>query len=139
MFQSLPFFLGKMRRVFAFLHQGENKTLMKCEIRKTGGVTLFSVQGDAVFNQLGDIREKVLGEIMPSAGGTFLLDLGGVVMIDSAGVGFIVSVYKAVVSINGQFAVIRPRGDVRSVLETVGLSPGFFNIHESEGEALKAL
>lgn len=112
---------------------------MKCDVRKAGKVTLFSVQGDVVFNQLSDIRETVLGGIMPSSGGTFLLDLGGAEMIDSAGVGFIVSVYKTVVSVNGQFAVIRPRGDVRSVLETVGLSPGFFNIYESEDEAVKAL
>lgn len=128
-----------MRRVFVFLHQGEVKTAMKCEIRKTGKVTLFHVQGDIVFNQLSDIRGTVLGEIMPAAGGTFLLDLGGAGMIDSAGVGFIVSVYKAVVSINGQFAVIRPCGDVQSILETVGLSPGFFNIYKSEDDAVKAL
>lgn len=112
---------------------------MKCEIRKTGNVTLFHVQGDIIFNQLSDIREMVLGEIMPAAGGTFLLDLDGAGMIDSAGVGFIVSVYKAAASVNGQFAVIRPRGDVQSVLETVGLSPGFFNIYKSEDDAVKAL
>lgn len=112
---------------------------MKCEIRKAGKVTLFSIQGDIAFNQISDIREKVLGEIMPSSGGTFLLDLGGGGLVDSAGVGFIISVYKTVVSASGQFAIIRPRADVKSMLETVGLSPGFFNIFESEDDAVEAL
>lgn len=100
---------------------------MKCEIRKAGKVTPFSIQGDVAFNQISDSREKVLGEIMPSSGGTFLLDLNGAGMVDSAGVGFIVSVYKAVVSTNGQFAVLRPRADVKSMLETVGPSSDFFS------------
>lgn len=111
---------------------------MKCEIRKAGSVTLFSIQGDVVFNHLNDIRETIKGEMVQSTTDKFLIDLGGVGMIDSAGVGFIVSVYKTVLSRKGTFALVRPNDAVKSVLQTVGLTR-LFNIYESEDEAIKAI
>lgn len=111
---------------------------MKCEIRKAGSVTLFSIQGDVVFNHLNDIRETIKGEMVKSTTDKFLIDLGGVGMIDSAGVGFIVSVYKTVLSRKGTFALVRPNDAVKSVLQTVGLTR-LFNIYESEDEAIKAI
>ncbi len=111
---------------------------MKCEVRKAGKVTLFSVQGDVIFNQMSEIREMVMGEIVHSSNGKFLLILGGVDLIDSSGVGFIISVYKTAVSRNGKFAIVCPKSDVTTVLQTVGLVPRLFNIYENEDEAIKA-
>ncbi len=112
---------------------------MKCEIKKTRGVTLFKVQGNIVFNRITDIRETVLGEIVRSPNGKFLIDIGDAQLLDSAGVGFIVSVYKTAASCNGKFAIVRPNGDVKTMLRTVGLVPRLFNIYESEDEAIKAI
>lgn len=111
---------------------------MKCEIRKVGSVTLFNIQGDIVFNHLNDIRETIKGEMVSSTTDKFLIDLGRVGMIDSAGVGFIVSVYKTVLSRKGSFAIVRPNDAVKSVLQTVGLTR-LFNIYESEDEGIKAI
>lgn len=111
---------------------------MKCEIRKVGNVTLFSLHGDVIFGHLAQIRETFKSEVAQSSTGKFLLDLGGAERIDSAGVGFVVSIYQTIVARKGAFAIICPDGAVKSVLQTVGLSR-LFNIYESEDEAIKAL
>ncbi len=111
---------------------------MRCETRKVGNVTLFAIHGDIVFNHLNEIRETIKGEMVQSSTDKFLIDLGDVGMIDSAGVGFIVSVYKTVLSRKGAFALLRPNEAVKSVLQTVGLTR-LFNVYESEDEAIKAI
>jgi len=111
---------------------------MRCEIRKVGNVTVFGVTGDIVFNHLNEIREAIKKEMGQATTDKFLIDLSSVGMIDSAGVGFIVSVYKTVLSRKGSFALVNPNEAVKSVLHTVGLTR-LFNIYESEDEAIKAI
>lgn len=111
---------------------------MKCEVKKVGNVTIFVIVGDVVFSHLNTIREVVKTEMADTSSNKFLLNLTGVGMIDSAGVGFIVSVYKTVLSSKGSFALINPNEAVESVLQTVGLTR-LFKIYESEDEAIKAI
>lgn len=103
---------------------------MKGEIRKAGNVTLFSIQGDIVFKNLSEIRETIKGEIVQSSNDKFLLDLGGVGMIDSAGVGFIVSVYKTVLSRKGTFALVRPNDEMKEPVSNRGAQPPLQHIRQ---------
>lgn len=111
---------------------------MRCEIKKVGNVTIFNIDGDVVFNHLNEIRETIKSEMADSTTDKFLINLNGVGMIDSAGVGFVVSVYKTVLSRKGSFALVKPNEAVKSVLQTVGLTR-LFNVYESEDEAVKAI
>jgi anti-anti-sigma factor len=111
---------------------------MKCDIKKVGNVTIFGINGDVVFSHLNEVREVIKKEMSETASNKFLLDLTKVGMIDSAGVGFIVSVYKTVLSSKGSFALINPNEAVESVLQTVGLTR-LFKVYESEDEAIKAI
>jgi len=111
---------------------------MRCETKKAGNVTVFQINGDIIFNHLNEIRETIKKEMGEAETDKFLIDLSHVGMIDSAGVGFIVSVYKTVLSRKGAFALINPNEAVKSVLQTVGLTR-LFNIYESEDEAIKAI
>ena len=111
---------------------------MICETKKVGNVNIFVFAGDVVFSNLKDLREIVKREVGNATSNKFLLDLTRVGMIDSAGVGFIVSVYKTVLSSNGSFALINPSEAVENVLQTVGLTR-ILKVYESEDEALKAV
>jgi anti-anti-sigma factor len=111
---------------------------MKCETKKVGNVTIFVIVGDVVFSHLNEVREVIKKEMADTSSNKVLLDLTKVGMIDSAGVGFIVSVYKTVLSSKGSFALINPNEAVESVLQTVGLTR-LFKVYESEDEAIKAI
>lgn len=111
---------------------------MKCETKKVGNVMIFSVSGDIVFNYLNEIRDIIKKEMGIADTDKFLIDLSNVGMVDSAGVGFIVSIYKTVLSRKGSFALLNPNEVVKNVLETVGLTR-LFKVFESEDEAVKAI
>ncbi|MDH5542631.1 MAG: STAS domain-containing protein [Nitrospinota bacterium] len=111
---------------------------MKCESKVLGDLSIFTVEGDIVFNYLSEIREIIKGQIDSSDTQKFAINLENVGIIDSAGVGFIVSVYKSVLSKKGKFGLIGPNESVENVLETVGLTR-LFKVFKSEDEAVKAL
>lgn len=111
---------------------------MKCDTRKVGGVTLFDITGDIVFNNLNELREVIKKEMNEPETDKVLINLDNVGMIDSAGVGFIVSVYKTVLSRKGSFALVQPNEVVKNVLQTVGLTR-LFKVFENEDEAVKSI
>lgn len=116
----------------------EGSRIMKCEVRNVRDVTLFRLHGDIDFTHLSDIRETIKGEIIRSSTQKFLIDLSGVGKIDSAGVGFIVSVYKTVLSRKGTFALVHPNNALNNVFISVGLNR-LFKIYEHENEAITAV
>lgn len=111
---------------------------MKCGIRKTGDITLFVMRGDIVRGQIEELRKIIMNEMAQSSTSKVLIDLEGVGMIDSTGVGFIVSIYKAVVSRNGIFGISRSNETVSREFRILGLTR-FFKIYESEDEAILAI
>ncbi|MFQ5431410.1 MAG: STAS domain-containing protein [Nitrospinota bacterium] len=111
---------------------------MKCETRKVDGVTLFDITGDIVFNNLNELREVIKAEMNEPETDKVLISLSDVGMIDSAGVGFIVSVYKTVLSRKGSFALVQPNDAVKNVLQTVGLTR-LFKVFDNEEEAVKSI
>jgi anti-sigma B factor antagonist len=111
---------------------------MRCDTRKVGGVTLFDIAGDIVFNNLNELREVIKKEMNEPETDKVLINLDNVGMIDSAGVGFIVSVYKTVLSGKGSFALVKPNEAVKNVLQTVGLTR-LFKVFENEDEAVKLI
>jgi anti-anti-sigma factor len=111
---------------------------MKCDSKVVGDATIFAIQGDIVFNYLSEIREIIKGQIGNADTDKFLINLEDVGIIDSAGVGFIVSVYKSVLSRKGSFGLINPNEAVENVLETVGLTR-LFKVFKSEDEAVKGI
>ena len=111
---------------------------MNCETRVESGITIFRIDGDIVFNSLNEIRETIKSDIAGADTDKFAIDLSGVEIIDSAGVGFIVSVYKSVLSQKGSFGLISPTEPVKNVLQAVGLTR-LFKVFESLGEAVEGL
>lgn len=111
---------------------------MKCESRKVDGVTVCDIAGDIVFNNLTELREVIKKEMNEPDTTKVLLNLADVGIIDSAGVGFIVSVYKTVLSRKGSFALVQPNDAVKNVLQTVGLTR-LFKVFDSEVEAVESI
>lgn len=111
---------------------------MQCEIRNLGDVTVFAMRGDLVHSRMKDVRKIIMDEMAQSSTNKFIIDLGETAMIDSSGLGFIVSVYRAVVSRKGAFSVSRPNETVGREFKTLGLTR-FFKMHETEGQAIEAI
>ncbi len=111
---------------------------MKCESRLEGNTTVLDINGDVVFNTLSEIREVIKQKMNEPDSGNLIINLSNVGMIDSAGVGFIVSMYKTILSRKGCFALAEPNATVKDVLQTVGLTR-LFKIFDTEGEAVKSM
>lgn len=110
---------------------------MKCVSRKEGDIIVFDINDDIVFSSLGEIRETMDRELAGPDSGKVLINLSNVGMIDSAGIGFIVSVYKSLLTRKGFFGLINPNESVKSVLQTVGLTR-LFKVFDTEDEAVKS-
>ncbi len=111
---------------------------MKCGAKVVEDVTIFLIDGDIVFNNLAEIRETIKADLEKAETSKFLIDLSTVGIIDSAGVGFVVSIYKTILSKKGSFALISPNAAVENVLQTVGLTR-LFKVFTDEDEAVKNL
>lgn len=111
---------------------------MRCESRKKGDMIVLDINGDIVFNTLSEIREVVKQEMNEPDSSNLLINLSNVGMVDSAGVGFIVSMYKTILSRKGGFALAEPNEEVKNVLQTVGLTR-LFKIFDTEEEAVKSM
>jgi len=108
---------------------------MNCSTKVVENVTIFSIDGNIVFNNLVEIREKIKAELDKAETENYMVNLSGVGIIDSAGVGFIVSVYKTVLSKKGNFSLVGPNDAVKNVLETVGLTR-LFKVYGEEAEGI---
>lgn len=111
---------------------------MKSQVRDVGDVRVIELKGKIAIGS-GDVELRRLIDKALEAGKTkVVLDLAGVSSIDSSGIGEMVSCYTSVTRRGGQMALMRLSPKINDILQVTQLIT-VFDVHENEGEALKAL
>ncbi len=102
------------------------------------GVTVLSPAGRLTIGPslaaLAEAIEETCREAVPRV----VLDLGGVTYVDSAALGEIVAARRRVLAAGGAFAVARPRGKVRDLLDLTRLGD-LVVVRESLRDAARAV
>jgi anti-sigma B factor antagonist len=108
---------------------------LQVSIRKFADVTILDLQGRATIGCENDLLSSHLRKLTADGTLNVLLDLTGLSQVDSSGLGTIVRTFVSLVQNSGVLKLLRPRGSVKLVLETLHLLeviPSF----EDETEAL---
>jgi anti-sigma B factor antagonist len=109
------------------------------ELRATAlaGAAGIAVRGEVDLST-GPLVEEALDAAIRGSAGSFVLDLSGVEFLDSSGVGVLLRARALLGRDDRALVVVCPEGQVRRVLELVGIDD-LFALHGSREEAGRAL
>jgi anti-sigma B factor antagonist len=108
---------------------------MRCNIRKSGDVTILDLQGRLTIGE-GDyiLRENVRRELSEGAR-KILVNLEQAMVVDSSGIGEMVSGYTTTAHHGGKLKLLKPTPKLRDILHITQLIT-IFEIYDDEKEAV---
>ncbi len=89
-------------------------------VRDEGDQVVMTIHGDIDLRSSADIRAAIGEAARPDA--ELIIDLAGVRFLDSSGLGALVWARRRMQREGGDVVVVRPRRNVRRMLEVSGLS-----------------
>ena len=104
-------------------------------VRHAADVTIVDLAGIATLGPANDFLDKKLRQLIDDGTNKMLVNLADVTQLDSSGIGTIVRAFISLRHRGASLKLLRPRGNVRLVLETVHLLDVIPSI-EDEAQAI---
>jgi anti-sigma B factor antagonist len=98
-----------------------NRMGLQLSIRQFAGVAILDLQGRATIGHGNDLLSGNLRKLIRDGERNILLNLVGVTQLDSSSLTTIVRAHASLKQKGGNLKLLRPRGDVKLVLETLHL------------------
>src|SRR5271156_542080 len=137
-----PFFVGKViahshRILRIHLHLGLEGVAMGLQlfVRHAADVTIVDLAGIATIGPANDSLDSQLRQLIDGGTNKILVNLADVTQLDSSGIGTIVRAFISLKHRGASLKLLRPRGNVKLVLETVHLLDVIPSI-EDEAQAI---
>ena len=108
---------------------------LQVSIRKSADVTILDLQGRATIGRENDLLSSHLRKLIADGTLNVLLNLAGLTQVDSSSLGTIVRAFVSLGRKSGGLKLLRPRGSVKLVLETLHLLE-VIPSYEDEAQAL---
>jgi len=94
---------------------------LQLSIRKSAEVTILDLQGRATIGRGNDLLSSQLRKLIADGTANVLLNLAGLTQMDSSSLSTIVRAFVSLGRESGRLKLLRPRGSVKLVLETLHL------------------
>jgi anti-anti-sigma factor len=94
---------------------------LQISLRHVADVVVVDLQGKATIGHANDILNKQLRQLIDDGTDKILVNLADVTQLDSSSIGTIVRAFISLKHRGASLKLLRPRGNVRMVLETVHL------------------
>jgi anti-sigma B factor antagonist len=94
---------------------------LQLSIRKSAEVTILDLQGRATIGRGNDLLSSQLRKLIADGTANVLLNLAGLTQVDSSSLSTIVRAFVSLGRKSGRLKLLRPRGSVKLVLETLHL------------------
>jgi anti-sigma B factor antagonist len=94
---------------------------LQLSIRKSAEVTILDLQGRATIGRGNDLLSSELRKLIADGTANVLLNLAGLTQVDSSSLSTIVRAFVSLGRKSGRLKLLRPRGSVKLVLETLHL------------------
>ena len=108
---------------------------LQLSIRKSADVTILDLQGRATIGRGNDLLSSQLRKLIADGTPNVLLNLAGLTQVDSSSLSTIVRAFVSLGRKSGDLKLLRPRGSVKLVLETLHLLE-VIPSYEDEAQAL---
>jgi anti-sigma B factor antagonist len=108
---------------------------LQVSIRRVGDVTVVDFQGRATFGSDSDSLSDCLRKLIDDGERNVLLNLAGLTQLDSSSLSILSRAYVSLEREGGSLKLLRPRGSVKLVLETLHLL-GVIPNYEDEAQAV---
>jgi anti-sigma B factor antagonist len=105
--------------------------------RLISGVTVVDVAGEVDVHTCGLLRDRLLLAVTDAPRRSLVINLADVSFMDSTGLGVLTGVWHRMQAAEGTMALAEPSRQVRTVLDTAGLT-GTFLICDTEAQAMQA-
>ena len=105
--------------------------------RLDAGVAVVTAAGEVDVMTCGALRDGLLRAVTGGNGRGLVVNLAGVSFLDSTGLGVLVGVWHRVEAGGGRLAVAAPSRQVRSALDTAGLTKAL-SVYDLEADAVQA-
>jgi anti-sigma B factor antagonist len=90
-------------------------------VRRAADVTIVDLTGIATMGPANDFLDNKLRQLIDDGTDKILVNLANVTQLDSSGIGTIVRAFISLRHRGASLKLLRPRGNVRLVLETLHL------------------
>jgi anti-anti-sigma factor len=94
---------------------------LQVSTRRVGSVAIVDFQGRATFGSDSDSLSDCLRKLIDDGERNVLLNLAGLTQLDSTGLSILSRAYVSLRREGGSLKLLRPRGSVKLVLETLHL------------------
>jgi anti-sigma B factor antagonist len=108
---------------------------LQVSIRQFNDVTILDLQGRATIGRGNDLLSNHLRKLIGDGTRKVLLNLAGATQVDSSSLSTIVRTFVSLAHQGGSLKLLRPRGSVRLVLETLQLLEAIPS-YEDEAQAV---
>ena len=108
---------------------------LQVSIRQSADVTILDLQGRATIGRGNDLLRSHLRKVIGDGTRKVLLNLAGVTQVDSSSLSTIVRAFVSLTHQGGSLKLLRPRGSVRLILETLQLREAIPS-YEDEAQAV---
>jgi anti-sigma B factor antagonist len=110
---------------------------LQISTRESGDITILDLRGRATIGVDTDLLVSCLNKLVANSVPKLLLNLEDLTQLDSSGISAIVGTYVSLQRHAGSLKLLRPCGQVRTVLRVVRL-PEVIPTFEDEAEALNS-
>ncbi len=94
---------------------------LQLSVRHAADVVIVDLQGKATIGRASEILNNQLRQLIDNRTDKILVNLTDVTQLDSSSISTIVRAYVSLKNQGGSLKLLRPRGNVRLVLETLHL------------------
>jgi anti-anti-sigma factor len=108
---------------------------LQISIRRTAAVVIVDLQGRVTMGPDNDLLSSHLQKLIGGGMRKVLLNLAELTQVDSSGLGTIVRAFVSLRHEGGSLKLLRPRGNVRLVLEMMHLQDAI-PVAEDEAQAI---
>jgi anti-sigma B factor antagonist len=108
---------------------------LQLSIRQSADVTVVDLQGSATIGRGNDLLSSHLRKVIGDGKRKVLLNLAGLTQVDSSSLSTIARAFVSLGHQGGSLKLLRPRGNVRLVLETLRLLEAIPS-YEDEAQAV---
>jgi anti-sigma B factor antagonist len=108
---------------------------LQVPIRRVGGVTIVDFQGSATLGRDSDSFSGCLRKLIEDGERNVLLNLASLTQLDTSSLSTLARAYVSLRREGGSLKLLRPRGSVKLVLETLHLL-GVIPSYEDEAQAV---
>jgi anti-sigma B factor antagonist len=94
---------------------------LQLSVRQADGVVIVDLQGKATIGRANDLLNQQLRQLIDDGTSQILLNLTDVTQLDSSSISSIVRAFVSLKHRGASLKLLRPRGQVKLVLETLHL------------------